>query len=343
MNLLIEQIQSATAPLCITGGNSKAFYAGACSGIPISTLAYTGIISYHPEELVITARAGTPLLEINQALTERGQMLAFEPPNFAATSTVGGMVACGFSGPARPWRGSLRDAVLGVRIINGKGEVLKFGGEVIKNVAGYDAARLMAGAFGSLGLILEASIRTMPLPAAEQTQILEMTRQQALPKLQKLSRSTLPVSAAAWHQEQLFVRFSGNPASVTAAVNTTGGEPLTDSNLWTKLNQQTLDFFDTDKDLWRLSLPPATADASIEGEQLLDWGGAQRWLSSDAGSAEINAIADAAGGHASLFRSADGSNSTFELPAALLPVHQRLKSAFDPQGIFNPGRLYQGL
>lgn len=343
MKDFIEQIRAAidaNSPLCIQGNGSKRFYGNTCSASPLTTSGHQGIISYQPEELVVTARAGTSIREIQATLAEKGQVLAFEPPDFAPGGTLGGMIAAGFSGPARPWRGSLRDALLGISLINGKGESLKLGGEVIKNVAGYDASRLMAGAFGSLGLIVEASVRTIPAPEMTVTRAISMDAASGLLEMQRIGRSPLPVSGAAWHQGTTYLRFSGNSAGVQAAIAQIGGKTIENNEFWDTLNNHQLTFF-RDQPVWRLSLPPATAHLDLPGDQLIDWGGAQRWLIADEHDASIPAIASNNGGHAVIFRGGEPRPQT--LPDSLARLHQNLKNAFDPQRIFNPERVYQDL
>lgn len=344
---LQEQIQQAfqdKTPLHITGSGSKDFLGEKCSAEPLSTLNQQGIISYQPEELVIRARAGTPLWEIEAALAEKNQILPFEPPHYGKGATLGGTLACGLSGPARPWRGSARDFVLGTRLINGKGEQLHFGGEVIKNVAGYDVSRLMTGAFGTLGLILEASIKTIPRPATELTLCWERDKQAALDLFPAWSRLPLPVSAAAWHDNRMYLRLSGSPAAVETARKELGGESLADSvSFWTELREQRLAFFESAMPLWRVSLPRASGVLKLPGTELLDWGGAQRWLLSEAEPTRIQELARDGGGYASPFRHAGPLDAEAALPGAVLALHRRLKTAFDPAGILNPGRMYGNL
>lgn len=326
--------------LTIQGGGSKHFL-----GQPretdtyISTTKLTGIIDYQPEELFIRAKAGTPLTDIETLLAENGQMLPFEPPHFSPSATLGGAIACGLSGPSRPWRGAARDFVLGCKLINGKRKLLHFGGEVIKNVAGYDVSRLQCGAFGSLGLLVELSIKTIPAPRTEIALSLETDEPTALARVIEWNRLPLPLSGAAWHQGRLWIRLSGTPAAVEEARKQIGGEALGNNDFWQDLKEQQLPFFKSELPLWRLSLPRATGKLELPGDYLLDWGGAQRWLLSEAPAADIQKIAADTGGHSSSF-----SNGPFQpLSPALMMLHQRLKQAFDPKGIFNPGRLYPEL
>jgi len=343
---LAERVRQAGAdatPLCIRGGGSKAFYGRACVGKPLDVAGHTGVVSYEPTELVITARAGTPLTEIEAMLAAKGQVLPFEPPHFGAGATLGGMLAAGLSGPRRPWSGAVRDAVLGVKLINGRGEVLRFGGQVMKNVAGYDVSRLMAGSLGTLGVILEASIKVLPRPAAEVTLALEADAESAARRLLDWARQPLPLSASLHHDGRLRLRLCGAEQGVAAARALIGGE-VVDSAIWTEAREQRLAFFQTDRPLWRLSLPSAAPAFALPGETLVEWGGAQRWLVSEAAPETIRARVQAAGGHATWFRNHDGAAPVFQpLAAPLLALHRSIKRALDPLGLFNPGRLYPDL
>jgi len=339
---LLEQVNHALSnslPLRIQGGNSKAFLGRPVTGEVIDSRAHRGIVSYDPTELVITARAGTPLAELQAALDEAGQMLGCEAPSFAAGATVGGMVATGLSGPRRPWVGSVRDMVLGTRLITGHGKHLRFGGEVMKNVAGYDLSRLLVGSFGCLGLITEVSLKVLPKPRQCLSLRLPMDAESALRKLAEWGQQPLPLSAASHDGRALHLRLEGGEGSVAAARKSLGGEPL-DPVYWQQLNEQQLDFFSDPRPLWRLSLPNNTGVLALPGEQLIDWGGAQRWLKSAADAAAIRQIVGEVGGHATCF-SAGHCDSPFEpLAAPLLRYHRQLKAQLDPQGIFNPGRMY---
>ncbi len=336
---ILEAFEQGTA-LTVQGGGSKHFLGQpVAADEAISTGKLNGIIDYQPEELFIRAKAGTPLTEVETLLAENGQMLPFEPPHFSPSATLGGAIACGLSGPSRPWRGAARDFVLGCKLINGKGELLHFGGEVIKNVAGYDVSRLQCGAFGSLGLLVELSIKTIPAPRTEITLSQEADEPTALARFIEWNRLPLPLSGAAWHQGRLWIRLGGTPAAVEAARKQIGGEALENNDFWQDLKEQWLPFFKNELPLWRLSLPRAAGKLELPGDYLLDWGGAQRWLLSEAAAADIQKISVEAGGHASSF-----SNGPFQpLSPALMMLHRRLKQAFDPKGIFNPGRLYPEL
>ena len=354
MQDLIEQyagrIRSAAAekkPLRLRGGGSKDFYGQALEGEVLDTRAYAGIVAYEPTELVITVRAGTPLAELEAALRAQGQQLAFEPPHFGPAATVGGMLAAGLSGPRRQCAGAVRDFVLGVRLLDGRGDDVSFGGQVMKNVAGYDIARVIAGSLGTLGLILEVSLKVPPLPFAEATLRLELPQDKAIALLNHWGGKPLPISACAWAEGELSLRLSGAASAVKAARETIGGElvPAEQAGrFWLAIREQTTPFFGGDRPLWRLSLPSVMPPLALPGEQLIEWGGALRWLSSKADARTIREAAAQAGGHATLFRASDKSAGVFTpLQPALVKIHRNLKQAFDPAGIFNPGRMYPDL
>jgi glycolate oxidase FAD binding subunit len=376
---LVDAVRAAAAakrPLCIRGGGSKDFYGLPAAGEPLDVRGHAGIVAYEPTELVVTARGGTPLAELEAALSASGQMLAFEPPHFggskmfqppisggvserqpphfAATATIGGMVAAGLSGPRRQAAGALRDFVLGVTLLDGRGEVLRFGGQVMKNVAGYDVSRVMAGAMGTLGIILEVSLKTLPRPAAEETLQFEMPEAIAIETLNRWAGQPLPLSASAWSEGELHVRLSGAALAVAAAREKLGGQrvdAVAAGAFWSGLREQTAAFFDNAAaarlPLWRLSLPATTPAATLDrlnGARLIEWGGALRWVASGTDAVTVRELASKAGGHATLFRAdADlrAQVGVFQpLAPAALAIHRRLKAAFDPQGLLNPGRLY---
>jgi glycolate oxidase FAD binding subunit len=342
---LLEQVNQAlenATPLRIQGSNSKGFLGRTTAGEILDTRAHRGIVSYDPTELVITARCGTPLSELAQALDAAQQMLPCEPPSFGDGATVGGMIACGLSGPRRPWSGSVRDFVLGTRVITGQGKLLRFGGEVMKNVAGYDLSRLMTGSYGCLGLITEVSLKVLPKPRKILSISLEMDPERALLRLAQWGQQPLPISAACHDGTRLHLRLEGGEGSVAAAHERLGGERL-DASYWEDLNEQRLSFFDEDQPLWRLSLPHNTPRLSLPGRQLIDWGGAQRWLKSDAEAAFIRQVVDEVGGHVTCFSHGLTDTPFQPLPPALMRYHRNLKQQLDPRGIFNPGRLYAEL
>lgn len=339
---LRQQVAAAAAegrPLCLLGGGSKAFYGRDCAGEPLALAGHSGILNYEPTELVLTARAGTPLAEIETALTETRQLLPFEPPHFGGAPTLGGAIAAGLAGPRQFAAGAVRDFVLGCRVINGRGEWLRFGGEVMKNVAGYDVSRLMVGALGTLGILTEVSVKVLPATAAELTLTLVLPAEQVATRLDGWTARALPVTAAAHDGGRLWLRLSGAAAALAAARREIGGEEAAPA-FWPRLRDHALPFFDLagDERLWRLSLPPHAALAELPGRRLIEWGGRRVWLVSGADPAGIQAAAAGAGGHATLFR---GDGEPFApLTPALRALHQRIKQAFDPAGIFNPGRLY---
>ena len=342
---LLEQVNQAlenATPLRIQGSNSKAFLGRTTAGEILDTRSHRGIVSYDPTELVVTARCGTPLSQLTQVLDAAQQMLPCEPPSFGDGATVGGMIACGLSGPRRPWSGSVRDFVLGTRVITGQGKLLRFGGEVMKNVAGYDLSRLMAGSYGSLGLITEVSLKVLPKPRQCLSISLEMDAERALLRLAEWGQQPLPISAACHDGSRLHLRLEGGEGSVSAAHERLGGERL-EACWWDDLNEQRLSFFDEDQPLWRLSLPHNTPLLSLPGRQLIDWGGAQRWLKSDAEAAYIRQVVDEVGGHATCFSHGLTDTPFQPLPPALMRYHRNLKQQLDPRGIFNPGRLYAEL
>jgi glycolate oxidase FAD binding subunit len=345
---LIEQLQAATTdgtPLAIQGGGSKAFYGRASEGRPCLVGGHSGVIDYTPAELVISARAGTPLAELEAVLAQEGQMLAFEPPHFGTTATLGGTIACGQSGPRRPYAGAARDFVLGVRCLNGKGEVLRLGGQVMKNVAGYDLSRLLTGSLGTLAVLLDIHLKVLPQPEIDVTLQQTCSADEAILRCNNWAGQPLPLSGACHIDGRLFLRLSGSARGVAAASAVVGGDICEDGpGFWQALREQQLPFFQDDTPLWRLSVPAAAASLDLDGEQLLDWGGAQRWLKSHALPGQIRDTLAGTGGHATLYRHGDRSGAVFQpLQAGMLALHRRLKQSFDPAGILNPGRLYAEL
>ncbi|MGH8687364.1 MAG: glycolate oxidase subunit GlcE [Burkholderiales bacterium] len=342
---LRERVREAAgrrSPLRLRGGGSKDFYGGAPRGEVLDTRSLAGIVDYEPTELVVTARCGTPLAALEAALAERGQMLPFEPPHFGAGATLGGCVATGLSGPRRAAAGAVRDFVLGARLLDGRARELAVGGRVMKNVAGFDVARLLAGSLGTLGVILEVSLKVLPRPAAEATLRLAMPQAKAIEALNLWGGQPLPLTASAWRGGELSVRLSGSEAAVRAAAARIGGDPLAGAEaFWRGIREHTDAFFAGDVPLWRLSVPSTAAPFALEGEPLLEWGGALRWLRTGADVASVRAETARAGGHATLFRDGDKSAGVFApLGAAALRLHRELKAAFDPAGILNPGRLH---
>jgi glycolate oxidase FAD binding subunit len=332
-------------PLRIRGGGSKDFYGQELRGDILDTRGYAGIVDYEPTELVITARCGTPLAEIKSALAARRQMLAFEPPAFGE-ATIGGTVAAGLSGPRRAAVGAVRDFVLGVKLLDGEGRLLTFGGQVMKNVAGYDVSRLMCGSLGTLGLIAEVSLKVLPVPVAERTLRFDLPQDEALKLMNRWAGQPLPVSATCWHDDVLTLRLSGAGAAVEAACATLGGEKVEAAAFWDDLREQRHAFFAEGGEgaLWRMSVPSVAPAIALAGPTLIEWGGAQRWVRCDAGSCDARVAAAGAGGHATLFRGGDKSLGVFQpLDPVAARIHRDLKRAFDPHGVLNPGRLYMDI
>ena len=354
---LVEQVDDArahTRTLDIRGGGTKRFYGGAPLGEPLDTTGLAGITSYEPTELVVTARAGTRLSELEAMLEQGGQCLPFEPPRFAAGGTLGGMVAAGLSGPARASVGSVRDHVLGVTLLNGRSEVLTFGGQVTKNVAGYDVSRLLVGSLGILGVICEVSLKVLPVSVATETLRFEWNESRALEALRGWTSQPLPINASAWHAGRLHLRLAGARAAVAAACGKLGGErvaPAQAKDWWTRVRDQSEEFFVLDaaslargESLWRLSVPAVSGAMQLPGNQFIEWNGAQRWWKTAAPAQRVREAAARVGGHATLMRGADKSQGAFApVSDVLMRVHHGLKQAFDPARLFNPGRLYAGL
>jgi glycolate oxidase FAD binding subunit len=340
---LIDRVREATArhsPLRIVGGDTKRFLGREAPGAKLGMPSHAGIVSYDPAELVITARAGTPLREVEAALAGHGQRLPFEPPSFGEAATIGGTVACGLAGPARAAFGPLRDHVLGVRLLTGDGRLLRFGGEVMKNVAGYDVARTMAGAFGTLGVLLDVSLKVLPCPPATRTLSLERSSSEALAELGSLAGTAMPLTASCWVDGTLSLRFEGTEHTLDDVQRRAGGTLVDDgAGFWQAVREQTHSFFASGAPLWRLHLPPAAVELGLQGEPMIEWNGLQRWYALD--STAVREAAAAAGGYATLFRHAGTGDAVFTRPdEPLLRLHASLKKVFDPGGILNPGRMY---
>jgi glycolate oxidase FAD binding subunit len=342
-------------PLRIRGGGSKDFYAESLVGDVLDTSPLNGIVSYEPSELVVTALAGTPLAGLEALLAAQGQCLPFEPPHFSPNTTVGGMVAAGLSGPARASVGAVRDFVLGVKLINGKAEHLTFGGQVMKNVAGYDVSRLMVGAMGTLGLLTEVSLKVLPIAPLEATLKFEMVQAQALEKLNSWGGQPLPLNASCWLQDAgvgtLYVRLRGAVAAVEAACKTMGGERMDNAASaadWQRARNQQLQWFNdrtAQQDLWRLSVPQTTPELALPDAPLIEWHGGLRWVRAEPEhAARVREAAVAHGGYATLFIAA-GARKTVAtgrfdaLKPPLDKIHRELKREFDPAGIFNRQRM----
>lgn len=336
---VLQAVATAT-PLRIVGGNSKAFYGGDCRATALLEMAgHNGIVAYEPSELVITARAGTPLLDIETLLEAHGQMLAFEPPYFGEQATLGGTLACGFSGPRRPFAGGARDFMLGCKIINGQGEILGFGGQVMKNVAGFDVSRLMVGALGTLGALLEISLRVLPKPEYEATLIYAVADEDAvLKQMNRLVTQPWPLSALAYDGQLLSVRLSGAETAVQAVARRLGGDfDSLGDDFWRALREQQLSFFDDDNTLWRINMAPASASPAISGRWLIDWGGALRWLKTDQPAEVVHSVCEAAGASAEAFRTVETTDRICLKPE-MVALQHRIRAAFDPLSLFNPGR-----
>ena len=348
LQAIVEKIARAAErgrPLRIRGGGTKDFHGQRLHGELLDTRPLAGVVSYEPSELVVTARAGTRVRELEALLAESGQCLAFEPPRFGVAGTVGGMVAAGLSGPARASVGALRDYVLGVQVVNGRGQLLTFGGQVMKNVAGYDVGRLMAGSWGTLGLIAEVSLKVLPRAPAELTLLFELSETSARQQLNRWCGQPLPLSASCWADGQLVLRLRGAQAAVASAQRQLGGQVLDAERAarqWDALRDQTLPFFrlDLGEALWRVSVPDTATPLNL-GPTLLEWHGAQRWLRlPPAAAPQVREAAARAGGHATLFRGGDGAVPVLTpLSEPLARIHRALKAEFDPAGILCPGRM----
>lgn len=341
----VEAAATARTPLQLAGSGSKSFYGRALHGEPLPLQHHCGVVDYDPQELVVTARCGTPLAHLEAQLAECGQYLPFEPPHFGIAATLGGTIACGLAGPARSSAGPVRDFVLGVRVLTGTGEVLKFGGRVMKNVAGYDVTRLMVGALGTLGVLLEVSLKVLPRAPGELTLTFELGAARAIERMNDWALTPLPISATAWVDGELHVRLHGSAAALADARRRLGGEELTAAQgFWRSIKEHTHAFFHGAVNLWRLSVPPESALMDVPGRALVEWTGAQRWVVPDDARSDLHQEAARVGGFATRFRAADAGSDVFApLPDALMHVHRELKKTFDPHGILNPGRLYADL
>ena len=337
-----DTIRAASAkksPLRLRGSGSKDFYGVRLDGEILDTRAYSGIVEYEPTELVFTARAGTPLREVEAALAENGQTLPFEPPHFGPDATFGGCIAAGFSGPRRAYQGSARDFVLGIRMLNSAGEDLRFGGQVMKNVAGYDVSRLVAGSFGTLGLILEISVKVLPGPKVEQTLRFDMDEQQAIETMNRWAGQALPLSATCYVDNSLHIRLSGAASAVTAATKKLGGDSVDGDAFWYSVREQTHPFFADAKSLWRLSIKSTSKPLAL-GPTLIEWNGSLRWINGAGELDQMHAAAVKAGGHATVFRGSDKPGPIQQLDTGLLALNRKLKQALDPDSIFGPRRLH---
>jgi glycolate dehydrogenase FAD-binding subunit len=342
----IVAANQARTNLRLRGAGTKDFYGESLIGNVLDTRGYAGIVSYESSELVITARCGTPLSEIESALAANGQFLAFEPPAFAGDPTIGGVIAAGLSGPRRSAAGAARDFVLGAHLLDARGELLRFGGQVMKNVAGFDVSRLLCGSLGILGLIAEVSLKVLPKPRAEITLAFEFDAPTAIEQFNHWGGRPLPISAAAWFAGRAHVRLSGAESALRTACAALGGEAVDDANaetFWRSLRDQKHALFaKTDKCLWRLSIP-STAPLTPLGADLIEWSGALRWVCSDAPASEIRSTVTALGGTATRWRGAGDAPMFHPLSLVSLQVTRRLKQQFDPHGIFNTRRMIADL
>lgn len=338
----VASAYQAGTPLTILAGGTKSFLGHQdLNNEPLDVTAHSGIIDYDPAELVLVARGGTSLLAIEDELTKHRQMLGFEPPFVHSGATLGGAVAAGLAGPRRAYAGAVRDFMLGAKFVNGKGEIIATGGKVIKNVAGFDLFRPMARSMGTLGVLLTVSLRLLPLPELEKTLLHEESEEQkALEKINLWTSKTQSISAATWDGQNIRIRLSGSAASMDHGKALIGGEWSEDKQYWQSLNDFKLDFFQQPGRLWRISLPPMSGPVNDGQLQLIDWGGAQRWLKSDQSPGSIRTRASAMGGHAECYSDDQTVNTYHPLSASQLLLHRQFKAALDPAGILNPGRLF---
>jgi glycolate oxidase FAD binding subunit len=342
---VVERARAAGTSLYIRGGDSKRGILGrACKAEPLDMAGHCGIVDYQPAELYLTARAGTPLAEIEAVLAEQQQTLPCESPQLG-TATLGGTLACNLSGPARPWAGSIRDLAMGVQLVNGQGELLTFGGKVMKNVAGYDVTRLQAGALGTLGVITELTVKVLPRPEHSLTLVYEMEAAQALATMNRRAGESAPLSGACWLADRLYLRLAGATSAVMQTAASWGGEQHPGEHaVWQDVREMRLACFDASEPLWRFSVGSSAPLMADPAPVLIDWCGAQRWVRGDHDREVLQGHATAAGGHVSLFRGGDRSGEVRPPLSGLEQnLQRRLKQSFDPDGLFNPGRLYSWL
>ncbi len=330
--------------LNISAGKTKQFYGRNINAKSLSLTEHAGIIEYEPTELYITARSGTPLAEIEQMVADHNQILPCEPPRFGDNATLGGTIACGLAGPRRVSAGNVRDCVLGTEIINGKGETLRFGGKVMKNVAGYDVSRLMCGALGTLGAIMSISIRLLPKPEKEETIAITIDCTTAIDKLNQWAKTPMPISASFYDGSELYIRLSSSESAIKACKKSIGGELINNhGSFWNGVKEQTHAFFKTDKPLWRISVPSNTRLLNINGDSVMEWNGALRWYSTNEDQKTVRTEAIKAGGHATLFKGGVTDQIFHPLPKVSFDLHKKLKQVFDPANILNPGKMFTEL
>ena len=342
----VRRAAAANTPLRLVGGGTKDFYGQELVGERFDTRAYAGIVDYDRTEMVVTVRGGTPLEEVERTLASGGQMLGFEPPRFGPGTTIGGCIAAGLSGPRRQAAGALRDFVLGVRLLDGRGDDLTFGGRVMKNVAGFDVSRLVAGSLGTLGIVLEASLRCLPLPMNEATRVLELQPDEAIRRMNEWGGRPLPVSATWYSEGKLHARLSGADSALAAASDEIGGSSDgVGTDFWNSVRDQRHEFFGGSGNvpLWRLSVLSSAPYADLGGRQAIEWGGALRWVRGGKEPEQLREWARRHGGHATLFRGDKSSGAFQPLDEPLLAIHRALKLAFDPAGIFNRRRMFADL
>ena len=328
--------------LQILSGNTKSFYGRSIQATPLSLARHSGVTEYEPSELYITARSGTPLNEVERVIEKENQILPCEPPHFGAAATIGGMVAAGLSGPRRASSGAIRDCILGAEIINGKGEYLRFGGKVMKNVAGYDASRLMCGSLGTLGILMSVTLRLLPSPQCEQTVVVSLNAADAIQKMNAWAHTPMPITATFHDGKDLYIRLAGTPSTINRCADELRGETIDWSDeFWMNVKEQANDVFLAHEPIWRILVPPCTGPLELPGACAMEWNGALRWYATNAKAPVVRNIVEQVGGHANLFRNQSHEHQVFHpLPAALLEIHQKLKRAFDPEGILNPGKMY---
>lgn len=333
---VLRDAVSKRQPVSIEGGGTKAWLRPAARGQLLSMSTYRDIVDYAPAELVVVVRAGTPLSTLQATLSAEGQQLAFEPPNTGPASTIGGVIGAGLSGPARPYTAAVRDHVLGVKLLGADGDVLRFGGQVMKNVAGYDVSRLVVGAWGALGPVIEVALRVVPCPALERVLCCPLPPDEVQAWVTRKMSRNWPVTGLCHDGERLHLRLAGSVAGVDAACAALDSGFTEDAgDFWARLRDLQLPFFADPRPLWRIVVPPATPALRIAGLTLLDWGGAQRWLKSAAPPDEIAAQVAAVGGNVWRFDERFARRRQ-DLSPARRVLEARIRQSFDPDGLFNP-------